>query len=106
MSSSSVREVLFECAIGPICVADSSYNVWFVVWGSVLCWENVLWYNMGSLSVCVFVILKTLLFRLCDGGEVGGGRVICFGYVFTEVSDWLFSKVYADDWPSAAVQFL
>ncbi len=79
MSSSFVRGVLFECAIGPNCVADSSNNVWFVVSGSVLRWENVSRYDVGSLSVYVFVILKTLLFRVCDGGEVGGGRVICFG---------------------------
>ena len=38
LSSSSVRGVLFECAVGPSCVADSSNNVWFVVCGSVLCW--------------------------------------------------------------------
>ena len=106
MSSSSVRGVLIECAIRPNCVADSSNNVWCVVSGSVLCWENVFWYDVGSLFVCVFVILKTLLFRLCDWGEVGGGCVICFGYVFTEVGDWLFAEVYSDDRPAAAVRFL
>ncbi len=42
LSSSSVRGVLFEFAVGPSCVSDSSNNVWFVVGGYVLCWEDIL----------------------------------------------------------------
>jgi hypothetical protein len=77
LSSSSVRGVLFECAIRSNCVADGSYNVWFVVSGSELRWENVLRDDVGSHWVCVFVVLKTFLFRVRDGGEVGGVRVVC-----------------------------
>ncbi len=36
LSSSSVRRVLCEFAIGPNCVSDCSYDVRFVVSGSVL----------------------------------------------------------------------
>ena len=43
LSSSSVRRVLCEFAIGPNCVSDCSYDVWFVVSGSVLCWEDIFW---------------------------------------------------------------
>ncbi len=91
LSSSYVRGVLFECAIGPVCVAYGSNDVWFVVGGSVLCWENVFRYDMWGLFVCGFVLLKTFLFRLCDRGEFGGGRVFCRGCVLTEVNDWLFT---------------
>ena len=38
LTLSSVCGVLFECAIGPGCVADGSNNVGFVVGGSMLCW--------------------------------------------------------------------
>ncbi len=38
LSASSVSGVLFECAVGPYCVADGSDDVWFVVGGSMLCW--------------------------------------------------------------------
>jgi hypothetical protein len=91
LPSSSVRGVLFECAIRSNCVADGSYNIWFVMSGSELRWENVLRDDVGSLWVCVFVVLKTFLFGVRDGGEVGGVRVVCVGYVVTEVSNWLFA---------------
>ena len=91
LPSASVRGVLFECAIRSNCVADGSYNIWFVVSGSELRWENVLRDDVGSHWNSVFVVLKTFLFRVHDGGEVGGVRVVCVGYVFTEVSNWLFA---------------
>ncbi len=106
LSASSVSGILFECAVGSSCVADGSNNVLFVVGGSVLCWQDVFSYDAGGLSVCVFVVLESLLFRMCDGREVGWSRVVCFGYVFPEVGDWMFSHVYSDDWPAASDRFL
>ena len=57
LSSSSVCGVLNEFAVGPGCVSDCSDNVWFVVSGFVLCWEDVFWYDMRGLYLFVFVIL-------------------------------------------------
>ena len=91
MSSASVCGVLFEFAIGPDCVADSSDDVWFVVGGSMLCREDVFWNDVWGLFVIVFVFLKALLFWLCNWGECGGGSVLCHWYVVAEVRDWPLS---------------
>ena len=85
LSSASVCGILFELTIGPDCVADSSDDVWFVVGGSVLCWENVFRNDMGGICVDMFVLLKTLLVWLCNWGECGGGSVLFRGYVVAEV---------------------
>ena len=57
LSSSCVCGVLYEFAVWPDCVSDCSDDVWFVVSGSVLCWENVFWYDMRGLYLFVFVVL-------------------------------------------------
>ena len=106
MSSPSVCGVFFECAILSHCVSDGAYYIWFVVGGSEFRWENVFRDDVWSLWVCEFVFLEAFLFGVCDGGEVGGVRVVCVGYVVTEVSDWLFAEVYSDYWPAASVRFL
>ena len=90
MSSASVCGVLFELSIGPDCVSDSPNDVWFVVGGSILCWENVFRNDVGGLCVNMCVLLKALLFWLCNWGECGGGSVLCHGYVIAEVCDGLF----------------
>ena len=72
LSSSFVRRVLCEFAIGPNCVSNCSYDVRFVVSRYILRWENVFWYDVGSLSFFLFVVLQSLLFRLCDGGRLEG----------------------------------
>ncbi len=91
MSSASVCGVLFEFAIGPGCVAYSTDDVWFVVCGSILCWEDVFRNDVGGLRVNMFVLLEALLFWLCNWGECGRGSVLCSGYVVAEVRDWLLS---------------
>ncbi len=62
--------------------------------------------DVGSLCVCGFVVLESLLFRGWAGGEVGWGRVVCFGYDFPEVRYMLSIQVYSDDWLAASVRFL
>ena len=91
LSSSSVRRVLCEFAIGPGCVADSPNDVWFVMGGSILCWENVFRNDVGGLCMNMCVLLKALLFWLCNWWECGGGSVFCRGCVVAEVRVRLFS---------------
>ena len=57
LTLSSVCRVLYEFAVWPNCVSDCSDNVWFVMGGSVLCWQDVFWYYVGGLPVFVFVVL-------------------------------------------------
>ena len=87
LSSASVCGVFFEFAVRPDYVSDSPNDVWFVVGGSILCWENVFRDYVGGFCVKVFVFLEALLFWLCNWWECGGGSVLCRGYVVAEVRD-------------------
>ena len=91
MSSAPVCGVLFEFAIGPDHVSDSPDDVWFVVGGSILCWEDVFRDDVGGVCVEMFVFLEAFLFWLCNWGECGGGSVLCHGYVIAEICDGSFS---------------
>ena len=87
MFSASVCGVLFELAVGPYCVSDSPNDVWFVVGGSILCWENVFRDDVGGLCGRMLVLLKALLFWLCNWWECGGCGVFRRGCVVAEVRD-------------------
>ena len=91
LSSTSVCGVFFEFAVRPDYVSDSPNDVWFVMGGYVLCWEDVFWDDVGGLCVEIFIFLEAFLFWLCNWGECGGGSVLCRGYVVTEVRDRLLS---------------
>ena len=85
LSSASVCGVFFEVAVGAGDVSDSPYDVWFVVGGSILRWKNVFRDDVGGFCGKMFVLLKALLFWLCNWWECGGGSVFGRGYEVAEV---------------------
>ncbi len=52
---------------------------------------SAFWDDVGGLCGNMLVLLKALLFWLCNWWECGGGSVLCRGYVVAEVRDWSLS---------------